>query len=158
MNDEIERLRIERPDLESSFENALHAAEKMRLTLRKAFPALGAGHTDLYKAFAWRNWHLVRSSGGVLGVVLPRGALQTKGSEEWRKTVLDEGTFSLVTVLLNSGGWVFDDVRSSSYSVGSVLPPEGTKSRRHTRVQRTVLELGHVPRSPNGPTRADSDG
>ena len=117
MNDEIERLRIERPDLESSFEEALDVAEEMRLVLRKAFPALGAGHTDLYKAFAWRNWHLVRPSGGVLGIVLPRGALQTKGSEEWRKTVLDEGTFSLVTVLLNSSGWVFDDVHGQ-YSVG----------------------------------------
>ena len=36
--------------------------------------------------------------------------MQTKGNEQWRKTVLQEGTFNSVVALLNAGGWVFDDV------------------------------------------------
>ena len=82
----------------------------MRTVLRNAFPDLGSGRTDLYKAFAWRNWHLIRRATGRIGIVLPRTALQTKGSEHWRKAVLADGAFSDVTVLLNNGGWVFDDV------------------------------------------------
>jgi hypothetical protein len=70
---------------------------------------MGAGHTDLHKAFAWRNWRLVRHD-GTAGIVLPRSVLQAKGSEQWRKTVLQEGTFHSAVTLSNAGGWVFDDV------------------------------------------------
>ena len=110
MNDEIARFRRTRPDLEALFEQELEDAEAMRTVLRSTFPDLGSGRTDLYKAFAWRNWHLIRQSTGRIGIVLPRTALQTKGSEHWRKAVLADGTFSDVVVLLNTGGWVFDDV------------------------------------------------
>ena len=109
MNAEITRLRRSRPDLEAAYEAAEQQADRMRGVLRTAYPEMGAGHTDLYKAFAWRNWRLVRQEGAA-GIVLPRSALQTKGSEQWRKTVLAEGTFSSAVTLLNTGGWVFDDV------------------------------------------------
>ena len=117
MNNAIARFRRSRPDLEAKYEEALENAEATRDVLRNAFPDLGAGRTDLYKAFAWRNWHLIRASTGRVGVVLPRTALQTKGSEQWRKTIIQEGTFSDVAVLLNSGGWIFDDVHFQ-YTVG----------------------------------------
>ena len=94
MNDAIARFRPTRTDLEADFERELAHTESMRSVLRRTFPALGSGYTDLYKAFAWRNWHLVRPSTGRVGVVLPRGALQAKGSEQWRKVIVDEGTFS----------------------------------------------------------------
>lgn len=58
MNDAIARFRATRPDLEALFEQALEDTDAMRAALRKTFPALGSGYTDLYKAFAWRNWHL----------------------------------------------------------------------------------------------------
>ena len=117
MNDAIAKFRVTRPDLEAEFEQALEDADSMRAVLRNTFSALGSGYTDLYKAFAWRNWHLVRPQTGRVGVVLPRGALQTKGSEQWRNAILDEGTFSDVAVLLNSAGWVFEDVHFQ-YTVG----------------------------------------
>ena len=117
MNDAVARFRVTRPDLEALFEQELENAESMRAVLRKTFPALGSGYTDLYKAFAWRNWHLVRQATGRVGVVLPRGALQAKGSEQWRNVIIDEGTFSNVAVLQNSAGWVFDDVHFQ-YTVG----------------------------------------
>ena len=126
MNDAIARFRWSRPDLEEAYEEALDEAEATRDVLRNAFPDLGAGRTDLYKAFAWRNWNLIRASTGRVGVVLPRTALQTKGSEQWRKTILSEGTFSNVTVLLNSGGWVFEDV-DGRYTVGLCSLCKGTE-------------------------------
>ena len=109
MNAEIDTLRRLRPDLEAAYQAAERQADRMRGVLRAAFPELGAGRTDLYKAFAWRNWRLARQ-GGSAGIVLPRAALQTKGSEQWRKTVLQEGTFHSAVTLSNAGGWVFDDV------------------------------------------------
>ena len=124
MNDAISKFRVSRPDLEAAFEQALADADSMRAVLRNTFPALGSGYTDLYKAFAWRNWHLIRQSTGRVGVVLPRGALQAKGSEQWRKVIVNEGTFSNIAVLLNSGGWVFDDVHFQ-YTVGLCSLSEG---------------------------------
>ena len=117
MNDAIARFRVTRPDLERAYARALDNAEALRTVLRGTFPSLGSGRTDLYKAFAWRNWHLVRDSTGGVGIVLPRAALQTKGSAAWRKAIFNEGAFDDVAVLLNSGGWVFDDVHGQ-YSVG----------------------------------------
>ena len=155
MNDAIARFRITRPDLEAAFEQALADADSMRAVLRKTFPALGSGYTDLYKAFAWRNWHLVRPSTGRVGVVLPRGALQAKGSERWRKVIIDEGTFSDVAVLLNSGGWVFDDVHFQ-YTVGlcSLLKGiehseavrfRGPYSSRSSYLRGRKSKVGEVP-------------
>ncbi|MCZ7531727.1 MAG: hypothetical protein M5U31_16190 [Acidimicrobiia bacterium] len=69
---------------------------------------MNQGNADVYKAFTWRFWDLGRW-GGAVGVVLPRSALSGKGSEEWRRTVLGQGSFEDVTVTTNRGGWVFDD-------------------------------------------------
>ena len=109
MNASIDRLRQSRPDLQAAYELAIDKAARTRAVLRLAFPKMGSGYTDLYKAFAWRNWQLVRQ-GGAAGIVLPRSALQAKGCEQWRKAVLKEGTFGSAVTLLNTGGWVFDDV------------------------------------------------
>ena len=126
MNNAISRFRRSRPDLEAAYGDDLDSAETTRAVLRNAFPDLGAGRTDLYKAFAWRNWHLIRPSTGSVGIVLPRTALQTKGSEHWRQTVLTHGAFSNVVVLLNTGGWVFDDVHGQ-YTVGLCSLRKGTE-------------------------------
>ena len=109
MNASIDRLRQSRPDLQAAYELAIDKAARTRAVLRLAFPKMGSGYTDLYKAFAWRNWQLARQ-GGAAGTVLPRSALQAKGCEQWRKAVLKEGTFGSAVTLLNTGGWVFDDV------------------------------------------------
>ena len=127
MNAEIERFRGSRRDIEALFEQELEDAEAMRTVLRNVFPDLGSGRTDLYKAFAWRNWHLIRQSTGRIGIVLPRTALQTKGSEHWRKTVLADGAFTDVTMLLNNGGWVFDDVHQQ-YTFGLCSLRKGKES------------------------------
>ena len=84
MNAHIDTLRTSRPDLEAAFQLAIEKADRTRAVLRAAYPKMGAGYTDLYKAFAWRNWRLARED-GTAGIVLPRSALQSKGAEQWRK-------------------------------------------------------------------------
>ena len=116
MNAEVDKFRRSRPDLEDAFALELERADEMRTLLRNTFPEMGSGRTDLYQAFSWRNWYLARASGGHVGMVLPRTALQAKGPERWRRAVLSDGLFDDVTVLLNTAGWVFDDVHGQ-YSV-----------------------------------------
>ncbi|MXZ23465.1 MAG: hypothetical protein F4Y80_01140 [Caldilineaceae bacterium SB0665_bin_21] len=108
-NREIASFRQQRDDLSRAFEQAIKDADRMKQLLRAVHSHLGAGDTDLYQAFCWRNWQLVRSDGTV-GIVTPRQALQNKGCATWRKTVLANGEFLDVTTLLNTGQWVFDDV------------------------------------------------
>ncbi|MCC6133612.1 MAG: hypothetical protein IT186_27090, partial [Acidobacteria bacterium] len=86
------RLRKSRPDLLSVYERELAQAEVTRKALTTGpFPGMGTGDPDLYKAFCWRFWHLVKGGTGRVGVVLPRSALSAKGSTEFRQTLLGEG-------------------------------------------------------------------
>ena len=107
MNAVIEALRRSRPDLDDAYHRDMDEAQRIAALLRRTFD-LGAGDTDLYQAFGWRFWHLT-AEGGAIGVVLPRQALTAPGYQKWRKTVLADGAFTDNTVLLNTGGWVFDD-------------------------------------------------
>lgn len=110
LNSEITLLRTQRPDLVEEYDAEVASADLMRETLLAGpYPDLGASHPDLHKAFGWRFWQLCRS-GGAIGVVLPRSALASAGSASWRTAILDRGTFSEVTMLVNNRGWVFDDV------------------------------------------------
>ena len=102
LNSEIRRLRRKRPELVEEYENEVQAADLMRaVLLRGPYPELGSGHPDLYKAFAWRFWQLARE-GGAIGVVLPRSALSSSGTSQWREAILDGGAFSDVTMLQNT--------------------------------------------------------
>ena len=111
---EQERLKAEwregRSDLLEQFLEEKTEAELTRKVLTTgAFPGMGTGDPDLYKAFIWRFWELVVNSSGRIGVVVPRSAFAAKGSTDFRKKVFTSGTFTDLTVLLNSAGWVFDD-------------------------------------------------
>lgn len=121
---EIARLRRHRPDLLEEYEVAVAEAEQLRaLLLAGPYLGMGQGDPDLYKAFCWRFWQLDRD-GGAIGVVLPRSALSAAGSAPWREAVLDGGTFDDVTMLLNSGGWVFDDAEHR-YTIGLIAIRKG---------------------------------
>ena len=125
---EILRFRTERSDLLAEYEAELARAESQRQALMAGpSPGMGTGDPDLYKAFCWRYWHLGRDDGAV-GIVLPRSALSVKGSAEWRLAVLDGGTFTDVSLLLNKGRWVFDTVHPQ-YSVGLVTHRKGLRHR-----------------------------
>lgn len=106
----IDGLRAERPDLQREYTAEVTASEAMRQTLISGpFPGIGSGHIDLYKAFAWRNWQLLRTDGR-MGVVLPRAAFTGSGTEAWRRDVLQQGSFADVCVVTNTGQWVFGGV------------------------------------------------
>lgn len=125
MNREITRLRRTRPDLSAEYATQQAADDALRqLILAGPYPGLGAGDPDLSEVFAWRFMQLVAPSHGVFGVVLPRTVFMSKGTDRWRETLFASGQLLDLTTLVNSGGWVFDDVHQqwtvalTSYSKG----------------------------------------
>jgi hypothetical protein len=124
----IKRLRHERQDLVAEYESEVLDMQRLkRMLFAGPYPGMSKGDPDLYKAFCWRFWSLARS-GGTVGVVLPRSALMSAGSSEWREEVLGAGRFSDIALLLNNGGWVFDEVHQQ-YTVALVaiekqVPPD----------------------------------
>jgi hypothetical protein len=127
----IAELRKERPDLVVAYEAEIAATNAARSVIAAApYPGIGSGDIDLYKAFAWRNWLLVRE-GGALGLVMPRGALSGSGTEKWRREVLEKGAFSNVVIGTNSRGWLFESVEQR-YSIALVCARRGGS---HSAVQ-----------------------
>lgn len=114
------RLRRERPDLLAIFQREQNrAAELRRVLTAGAYPGMGTGDPDLYKAFIWRFWHLVSPAGGRIGVVLPRSALAARGSAEFRQNLFGAAARIEVTMLLNNRQWVFENVHPQ-YTIGLV--------------------------------------
>jgi hypothetical protein len=115
--------RESRADLETEY-----AAEIARMrTMADAvssgpYLGLGAAHLDLYQAFAWRNWQLLRH-GGRAALVLPRGALSGSALATWRRTVLSEGSFADVCFIENAGRWAFD--MEPRYTIGLAVLEKG---------------------------------
>ena len=129
------RLRKERPDLVALYENELAETKRIRKVLvGGAFPGMGTGDPDLYKAFCWRFWHLTATDGGHIGVVLPRSALAAKGSEKFRQTMFDKTARVDVTMLLNRAGWVFDEAEHR-YTIGLVCIAHGTPPKESIYLQ-----------------------
>jgi len=111
----ISRLREERADLLPELQWEIDTTAAMRkVLLAGPYPGLGTGDIDLYRAFAWRFWQLLRE-GGSLGIVVPRSLLNTAGGTEWRMTVLPESNTQVVG-LINTREWVFAAVHPQ-YSI-----------------------------------------
>jgi hypothetical protein len=114
MNERIAALRAQRPVLEAQYSKEISSTTALRELVTKTFPGLGAGgDPDLYQAFAWRNWELLRS-GGRSSMVLPRMAMSSSSLRVWRAEILENGAFDDVCVLLNTGGWVFAEIHGQS--------------------------------------------
>ena len=112
------RYREERPDLVARFQREKTAADGLRKVLNAgAFPGMGTGDPDLYKAFVWRFWDLTARDGGRIGVVLPRSAMAAKGSAMFREGLLTSAETVDLTMLVNKGRWVFEEVHPQ-YTVG----------------------------------------
>jgi hypothetical protein len=68
---ERERLRKARPDLEAELAREVEESARIRKALTSgAYPGMGTGDPDFYKAFAWRFWNLAVAASGRIGVVL----------------------------------------------------------------------------------------
>ena len=102
-------LRKKRPDLEEKWNNIEKEKEGLASILKTGnFPGLEVGDLDLYKAFAWRFWFTSAKNSGKIGVVLPRSAINAKGSENFRRELFGAAGTMDITTLQNTGGWVFD--------------------------------------------------
>lgn len=103
---EVARLRNERADLLPELDREIEAVAALRKVLLSGpYPGLGTGDIDLYQAFAWRFWQVLRAD-GLLSMVVPRSLLNSAGGTEWRKTVFNSGGTDVVTIL-NNRRWVF---------------------------------------------------
>lgn len=123
---ERERLRKARPDLAGQLDAEVEEMAKVRRALTSgAYPGMGTGDPDLYKAFTWRFWNLAAAHGGRIGVVLPRSAFAAKGSELFRKALFSEAAGVDLTMLLNNRKWVFDEVHPQ-YTIGLAAIERGT--------------------------------
>lgn len=124
----IVKYRKVRSDLADEYETEVSdKAMQRKAIVSGPYPGIGKGDPDLYQAFAWRNWQLLRL-GGVLGIVTPRSLVSEAGGELWREDVFDKGEFTDVTLLLNSARWVFDMEPRYTIAVLSV-----TKTQREGR-------------------------
>ena len=57
----ISRLASDRPDLQAELDREVDVLGAMRHVIRLGpYPGIGTGDIDLYKAFAWRNWQVLR--------------------------------------------------------------------------------------------------
>ena len=122
----LKKAQSSRPDLVEEYQDEIKKLDAARSVIASGpYPGIGAGHIDLYKAFAWRNWHLTRE-GGSCALVLPRGALNGSGTQKWRREVIDEGSFADVVVTINTGNWVFANV-DGRYTTALVAFTRGTK-------------------------------
>ena len=123
------RFRQERPDLVAALREEVRENDDVRQALLGGdFPGMGTGDADVYKAFCWRFWRLAAKQGGRIGVVLPRSALQAKGSQEFRKAVFGEASSMDVTMLLNRREWVFAEVEER-YTIGLIAIERGQEKK-----------------------------
>ncbi len=107
----LTKLPAERPDLEAELEREVAAAQRLRAALSGGpYAGMGSGDPDLYKAFAWRFWHLAAPRRGHVGVVLPRAVVASLGTEALRREVFAGSRSVEVVTVTNKGGWVFPEV------------------------------------------------
>ena len=141
LEEEKVRLRETRPDLYSEFKKEEVFIERMRhLLATEAFPGIETGDSDVYKAFCWRFWNLVATSGGRIGVVLPRSALAAKGSTLFRKEIFTSSSSVDVTMLLNSKKWVFEEVHPQ-YTIGLLSVMRGMPENKTVKLSGPYASL-----------------
>jgi len=108
--DQIKRTQSMRPDLTQLLALETEQIDSIRNSLMTGpYPGMGSGDPDLYKAFAWRNFQLLRKS-GYSGLVMPRSIITAKGSLEYRKAIISQKRIKSITTLINNGGWIFEGV------------------------------------------------
>ncbi len=102
-------LREQRSDLVVELKQELNQTKLIRDFLHAGdFPGMSIGDPDLYKAFLWRFWLLSSKVHGRIGVVLPRSALSSKGSENFRRQLFTSVDSIDITTLQNNKRWIFD--------------------------------------------------
>ncbi|ELY53647.1 hypothetical protein C491_20946 [Natronococcus amylolyticus DSM 10524] len=127
---EISELEKQREDLVDELEKErLEQEKKAKILINGPYPGLGSGDPDLYQAFSWQFWRLIKTDSH-LGVVLPREAFLSKGSESFRRHILESGKISDITFILNNRQWAFEEVHPQTtiglFSARKDSPSEDT--------------------------------
>ena len=131
---ELEKYKSQRLDLVELFQQDLASADLFRQAiLKSSLPGIGSGgDPNLFHAFSWRFVKLLRQ-GGRTGVVLPRGAMTTSALIEWRKHVLNEGSFESVVFGINNRNWLFDKIDGRTEVALCVVSLNGKGDVRFTQ-------------------------
>jgi hypothetical protein len=145
------RLRRERPDLVKLYEREDTEMERLRRALASgAYPGMGIGDPDLYKAFCWRFWRLASGEGGRVGVVLPRSAFAAKGTQEFRRELFEQSFDVDLTMTLNRGGWVFEE-SEHRYTIGFVAVTRGKRDGKTIGLRGPFADLASFEERHNAP-------
>ena len=129
----------ERPDLPQLFTDRQGRADRVRAALGAGDYDQMGGDPDLYKYFCQRYRSLVRDS-GFIGVVLPRTAFNTKGSEGFREWLYVGSVAHRIDFLLNRSRWIFDS--EPRYSIALVVAERASPGRAHR------IEVAGTAKSP----------
>lgn len=141
MEAERARLRVERPDLQTILDQEVEEMARVRKALTTgAYPGMGTGDPDFYKAFGWRFWNLAVQDGGRIGIVLPRSAFAAKGSELLRKEMFARSADVDLTMTLNRAGWVFDEAEHR-YTIGLAAICRGLPVDRNIGLRGPYADL-----------------
>lgn len=108
------------PGVAAEHRDAQAAAGRLRAYLRFRYELTRSGDPDLYRAFCERFLQILNPR-GTLGVVLPRTAFSGDGTFPFRDRLFQPGTLVRLDFLLNSRGWVFEDVHPQ-YTLALVVP------------------------------------
>jgi hypothetical protein len=150
----LPQFRRQRPDLELLYQEQRRRAEGLRRVLANGpFASMETGHPDLYRAFCWRFWELLSCEGGWLGVVLPRSALNAKGSTPFRLALFTQAAPLDITFLVNNRQWVFPDVHPQ-YSVALVAARRGRQHKQVVRLRGPFTSRERFVRGISVPPRA----
>ncbi len=151
MERERARLRAARPDLEAALAAEVEAMARVRKALTSgAYPGMGTGDPDLYKAFGWRFWNLAAAERGRIGVVLPRSAFAAKGSTELRKEMFAKAADIDLTMTLNRAGWVFDEAEHR-YTIALAAITRGRPDGRSIGLRGPFADLANFAAGHDGP-------
>ena len=146
----IDELVRERPELAGVLRQRQEDLEVTREALASGDYERMGGDPDLYKYFCQRYRALVRET-GFIGVVLPRTAFNTKGSEGFREWLYVGSATHRVDFLLNRGRWIFDS--EPRYSIALVVAERSSPATTHR------IEVVGTATTPTEWTRqAKSDG
>jgi hypothetical protein len=121
----IEEYAAKVPALSGAIQQEILVNEATRaLVSGPMYAGIGKSNPDLYQAFSWRNWHLMRTNGSA-GLVLPRAAFSGSALSAWRKEVISTGKFQQVMFLTNNREWVFSNIHPQ-ITIGLAAFSKGT--------------------------------
>ena len=124
----VSELVARRPELLKLLRDRQATLKVSRSALRAGDYDPMGGDPDLYKYFCQRYRSLVRE-GGLIGVVLPRTAFITQGSEVFREWLYVGSTTHRVDFLLNNRRWIFDT--HPQYSIALVVAERARPGSDH---------------------------